>query len=139
MAIISRISPLLASGFGELAPLLVDMRRNGIGNLAEISLAQLGAIATPVARELARMSDADRKFIIGVCLATVDRKRDGEHGWAKVWSSEAGISMFDDINNDFSVMLRIALGVFQETFSGFLPASLSNSNGANLAASNSIQ
>jgi hypothetical protein len=137
--IIAKISPLLASGFGELAPLLVQMRQQGVGNLAETSLEQLGHIATPVARELAKMSAGDRRFIIGTCLATVERKRDGEIGWAKVWSADAGRSMFDDINNDFTVMLRIALGVFQETFGGFLPAGLSSLTGANPAASHSIQ
>jgi hypothetical protein len=139
MAIISKISPLLASGFGELAPLLAQMRSEGVGNLATVSLDKLGQIVTPVARELAKMSDSDRKFIIGSLLSSVSRKRDGEVGWSKVWSVEADRSMHDDINNDLTVMLRIALGVFQETFAGFMPAGLSSSTGSSPAATRSIQ
>lgn len=131
LKIISKISPLLASGFGELAPLLVQLKREGVASLAEMSLSHLGQIATPVARELANMPDEDRDFIIGACIATVERKRDGEIGWAKVWSADAGRAMFDDVNDDFTVMLRITLGVFQETFSSFLPTGLSGLIGAN--------
>ena len=130
MKILAKISPLLASGFGELAPLLVSLKRDGVRNIAEVSLMQLGQIATPVARELAKMPDEDRDYIINACLSTVSRKRDGEIGWAAIWSSDANRAMFNDINNDFSLMLRIALGVFQETFGPFLPASLSNLTGA---------
>lgn len=138
-SILQKISPLLASGFGQLAPLLIQLKQEGVANVAEMTLAQLSQIATPVARELAAMSDADRDYILGTLLSVVERKRDGEIGWAKVWSPEVGRSMFDDVNNDFTVMLRIALGVFQETFSAFLPASLSNLTGSKVAALRSIQ
>jgi len=139
MAIIAKISPLLASGFGELAPLIMKMRKDGLTSLEDMAIDKLGEIATPIATQLAKMSEPDRRFIIGACLGTVERKRDGEVGWAKIWSQEAGRAMFDDINFDFTLMLRIALGVFQETFAGFLPASLSSLIGAKPAPSRSIQ
>jgi hypothetical protein len=85
------------------------------------------------------MSSADRKYILGTCLATVERKRDGEVGWAKIWNADAGRAMYDDINYDFLLMLRIALGVFQETFARFLPASLSALIGASPESAHSIQ
>lgn len=139
MKIIRKISPLLATGFGELAPLLVQLKKDGIGNLAELSLTKLGQIATPVARALAELPDEDSDFIISACLSVVERRKDGEIGWFRVWSPEAGQSMFADINDDFSIMLRVALGVFQETFTGFLPAGLSSLIGASPGVSHSIQ
>ena len=123
--ILSRISPLLASGFGEIVPLFMELKRLGITNIAEMDVSRLAAIATPISRELSKMTDADRRFIIGTCLACVDRKKDNEQGWARVWNDAAGVSMFDDINNDAFMVIRIALGVLQETFKGFFPASLS--------------
>jgi len=129
MSVISRLSPLLASGFGEIIPLMHKLREEGIANIADMPLDRLGAIATPVARELAKMSDDDRKFIISACLDLCDRKPDGDERWAKVWNPQAGRAMFDDINNDVSILLRIVLGVLQGTCESFLPASLSGSLG----------
>lgn len=136
---IAIVSPLLATGVGKLVPILAQMRQQGITNIAEASMDQLSEVATPVARELARMSRADRHFLISTCLMTLERKKDGEAGWAKVWSVEAGRSMFDDINNDFSIMIRVALGVFQGTFQSFLPSGLLRSTATKPIDSRSLQ
>jgi hypothetical protein len=129
LAVASKISPLIASGVGELAPLLIELRRDGLGNLAAMPLDRLGQIITPVSRELAKMSEEDRRLIIGSCLELVDRKEDGREGWARVWSSDANRSMFEEINSDLAVMLRVVALALQEVFSNFLPASLSASRG----------
>ena len=123
--IFAKISPLLASGFGELLPLFVEMKSQGMHSLAEVDIAKLAAIATPVAREFSRTSDADRRYVFSTCLACVDRKKDNEQAWAKVWNTDANVSMFSDINNDAILMGRITLGVLQGTFQSFFPASLS--------------
>lgn len=125
MDVISRLSPLMASGFGEIVPLLHELRKEGLTNFADLPMDRLGSIAAPVARELAKMPDEDRHFVVKSCLDLCDRKRDGDERWAKVWSPQAGRAMFDDINNDISVMMRIVVGVLQGTFESFLPASLS--------------
>lgn len=125
MAVASKISPLLAAGLGELAPLLADMKREGIANLASMPLDKLGQIITPVSRELAKMSDEDRRMIIGSCLDLVDRKEDGKEGWARVWSADANRAMYEELNSDLTVMLRVVALALQEVFATFLPGSLS--------------
>jgi hypothetical protein len=127
--VLSKISPLLASGFGELVPLFMELSRLGISNVAEIETAKLIAIATPVTRELSRMTDEDRRFVFAACLTCVDRKREGDKGWAPVWNENARMSMFQDINFDAFLMLRITMGVIQETFTSFFSASLSALSG----------
>jgi hypothetical protein len=129
MALVSKISPLLASGFGEAIPIVVSLRKEGMKNLADMPLEKLAAILTPVSRELAKMTNDDRLYIIGTCLNLCDRKHDGEQSFTKVWNDTAGRAMFDDINNDLSLMLRIVIGVLQVTFSSFFPESLSGSFG----------
>ena len=129
MAVVSKVSPLLASGLGELAPLVVDLKREGMSVMSEMSLDKLGQLITPVSRELAKMSDEDRRLIVGSCLDLVDRKEDGKEGWARIWSADANRSMFEEINSDLTVMLRIVFFVVVEVFGGFFPASLSASLG----------
>jgi hypothetical protein len=125
----TKVMPLLASGIGELAPLIIALRNEGL-NLESMPMDRLGQIITPVSRELAKMTADDRRFIIGSCLTTVDRKEDGEgKGWAPVWNVEARRAMFEDVNSDFTVMMRIVAFVLQETFAAFLPASLSGLSG----------
>ena len=129
MALVSKISPLLASGFGEAIPIIVALRKSGVSNLADMPLEKLASIATPVARELSKMTDEDRNFIVGTCLDLCDRRRDGEQSFVKVWNHGAHRAMFDDINNDLSLMIRIVIGVLQVTFSSFFPESLFGSPG----------
>jgi hypothetical protein len=126
LAIFTKLMPLLAAGAGELAPLITELRAKGFSGMASMPLEHLGQIITPVAREFAKMTEEDRRFIVGSCLAAVERKQDGKEGWHTVWNKEAQRAMFDDINDDLSVMLRITLFVLSETFAPFLPASLSN-------------
>jgi hypothetical protein len=125
LKIIKKISPLLASGFGEILPLIAALKKTGVGNAAELTMLQIGEMSKPVARELAAMPDADSDYIIAACLNTLVRRKDGEDAWVKIWVPEAGRAAFDDINDDFTVMVRIALGVFAGTFQSFLPAGLS--------------
>ena len=126
LAVIARVSPLFASGFGEIIPLVISLRQQGINNIADAPLEKLSSVATPVARELAKMPDADRQFVLSSCLDLCERQEDGKQVWSKVWSSSAGRSMHQDINDDLGLMLRITLGVFQGTFSSFFPESLFN-------------
>jgi hypothetical protein len=124
MAVAFKLSPLLASGIGELAPILIELRREGVAGLGTFSLDKLGQIITPVSRELAKMSDDDRRMLTGALLSVVDRRDDGKEGWHPIWNAEINRSPYDEINNDFSLMLRIIVLALQETFSNFLPASL---------------
>ena len=124
MGIVARISPLLASGFGELAPIVLDLKAKG-QSFADIPMERLLEIATPVARELAKLSDEDRLYVVGACLSVCQRQNDNGQGWAPVWNREAKRAMFKDVNENLGTMMKIVLAVLQDNLAPFLPASLS--------------
>ena len=118
-AILLKITPLLASGFNEIVPIVVALRKEGVKNIGEASIETLAKIAIPVSRELAKIPDEDRRLIMSRALATIDRHKDGETGWAAIWSLEAGRPMFDDVAGDLLLVLRIVIAVLQETYKSF--------------------
>lgn len=129
MEVMSKLSPLLASGFGELGPLLVALRNEGL-SLVDADMGRLLTIAKPISKSLSEMTEVDRRNLIETCLACVDRKRGTDQGWAPIWNRDVHTSMYDDINGDAFLMLRIMLFVLQETFRDFLPEALSSLLGA---------
>jgi len=125
MDILTKLSPLLASGIVELLPLLAIVKELGLASIADLPKEEIIARAPGIARELAKMSSADRHFIVESCLSLCERKVSADR-WAPVWAVGAGRAMFDDINNDFWVMVRVAFGVLSHTpsFMRFFPAGL---------------
>lgn len=119
VAILLKITPLLASGFGEIVPMVVELQRSGLRNFGEAPLEAISKIAIPVSRELAKMPDEDRRLIISRCLGTIDRRREGAQGWAPIWSAEASRAMFDDVGGDMLLVIRISIAVLQETYKSF--------------------
>ena len=124
LAVGTKLAPLLASGLAELAPMLAAARRDGLNNLGDFALDKLGAIITPVTRELAKMTDDDRRLIVEASLDLIDVRDDGKEGWARIWNAETKTPMFDEINGDLGLTLRLVALALQETFASFLPASL---------------
>lgn len=120
----AKVSPLLASGVGEFVPLFMQLRREGFENISDIPMDRFGQIITPIARELSRMTNDDRRFLVSSCLDVVDRKEEGKEGWARVWNAEANVAMFQDIETDLSVLIRLVLFSLQETMGAFFPARL---------------
>jgi hypothetical protein len=82
------------------------------------SLSTVDAILSlgPVAEVIAKMSNEDSEYIIGVCLAVCSREQGT--GWAKVRAGNGKI-MFDDI--DVPVMMQLAAAVIRENMGGFFP------------------
>jgi len=79
---------------------------------------------TVIAEAVSKMSDADTEYVIGACMAIVQREQPGATGWAKVWSTEAKRPMFTDI--DMATMLQIVIAVIGDAivpFSDALPSS----------------
>jgi hypothetical protein len=120
----AKIGPLLASGIGEFVPLFMQLRREGFKSVTDIPLDRFGQIITPVARELSRMTNEDRRFLVSACLDVVDRKEDGKDGWGRVWNAEANVAMFQDVESDLSVLIRLVLFSLQETLGAFFPGRL---------------
>jgi hypothetical protein len=139
--VLSLLMPLLSSGIVELLPLIDVVKERGLASLVDLPREELLARLPTVAREFAKIAPADRRFLISSCLSLCERKIPGQNmGWAPVWNGAAGRAMFDDINNDFWLMGRIAFGVLQHTpsFARFFPAApwVSSAGGAFV---NSIQ
>lgn len=122
--VLFKIMPLLASGVSEFIPLVIELRNEGFNGIEDLPMDRLGKLLVPVARELAKISGEDQKFVYGACLEHVIRKDDNRDGWAPVWNSEAHRAMFDDINTDLFTLIRIVMFVIQETFTSFFSVSL---------------
>ena len=123
---LAKVSPLMAAGFGEFLAFIVHMRQEGLANLEDAPLDKMAGILAPIARELAKMSDSDRREVIGACLGQCERQSENRLGWEKIWNQAAGRAMFEDINDDALLMLKISYEVFKGNFARFFPASLSN-------------
>ena len=119
----ARILPLIASGFGELVPLFAQLKREGL-SLKENMVDRISQIIVPASRELQKMTNEDRRFLMNSCLSLVDRKNPDRDNWEPIWNNEANVSMFNDINHDLSLVLKLMLYVLQETFQAFFPESL---------------
>jgi len=123
LGIVARISPLYASGFAEMVPFMVWFRDAGISSLDNLTVEKVTQIMTPIAREVAKMSDADRNFVISSCLGAVARWRDPGGPWEPVWNKAANVAMLDDIN-DAMLALRISMEVVRIRLSSFFPERL---------------
>ena len=125
MSVAAKISPLIASGFAELLPFAVRMRKEGIANIADVPLKDAAAMLGPVARELAKMPEEDRRFVISSCLSLCERQKDGSQGWETIWNAAANVSNQSDIQSDAVIMIRITIGVIHGTLSNFTLGDLS--------------
>ena len=119
MSVTAKISPLIASGFAELLPFAVKLRKDGIKNIADLPLKEAAAMLGPVAREMVKMPDEDRRYVISACLSLCERNKDGAQGWEPIWNHAAVISNQSDIQSDMILMLRITIGVIHGTLSNF--------------------
>lgn len=86
---------------------LAEMREKGLRAILE----NIGAFTNA----LARMSDEDADYIMDTLLAAVQRKIEGDRGWASV-SGSAGM-MFEDIS--LALMMRLAFEAGRENLQGF--------------------
>ena len=123
--VLARITPIFAAGVTELIPFLQDMAQRGALKSLNMPINEAVKAASPVAKALAGMPDADRRFVIASCLSVCTRKADGQEGYGPVWIADAGVAAGDDINNNLSTMLKIVLHVLRVTYSDFFPESLS--------------
>lgn len=135
LSLMSKLSPLLASGLPELLPLIREIRNlppkevkvDGVKRLVPAGLLDLpleesvGKLA-PLASALSKMSDADRRAVIEPCLAVVE-KDIGSGKFAPIWAGEVGRALFPEFNTNAILVLRVAFAVISGTFASFFPAS----------------
>ncbi len=121
LSVLSKLSPLLTSGLPELLPLLREVRVQGV-KIIDLPLEESVAKLSPLAREIAKMSEDDRRTIIEPCLAVVEKDIGGGK-FVPVWNVQAQMSTQPEIREDAFLMLRIVFSVITGTFSRFFPAS----------------
>jgi hypothetical protein len=125
--VVSILSPIVAAGGAELVPWLKEMRATaaagGAGSLLDANPAEALKYFGGLTRELAKMSPADRRFVLSACLALVD-KQISPTSWAPIWIAAAGQAAEKDLQNNLWLMVRIAFAVIQKTLFPFFTASL---------------
>ena len=72
LSILTTVSPLLAAGIAEIAPVYMQFKQDGIKSLSEVPMARMLSLITPVARELSKMPKGEMWGVIGECLGCVD-------------------------------------------------------------------
>jgi len=85
----------------RLSPVIGALKDLAGGDVAQ----KLDALG-PIAEVVSRIPDDDVEYVLGHCLATVQRKKDGDTGWAPIWNAAAKRAMFEDI--DMVAMLSIS-------------------------------
>lgn len=74
-------------------------------------------VLEPVAMVAARLPDEDVNYIVNSCLSTVQRKQDGDRGWANIWNASAKRPLFEDIG--MVEMLTISGHVIMDALGNF--------------------
>lgn len=121
--LLRKASPLLASGIGEFLPLYMKLKKEGLGKIEDIPLDRLVELLMPISKNLASLPEDDFRFIMRACLSQCEWFRDGV--WAHIWNAQASISMFEEINDDAMLQLRIVVSVFSWSLTPFFRAGLS--------------
>jgi hypothetical protein len=79
-------------------------------------------LIVPFADALSRVSDEDCNYVLGACLAQVQRQQGGNGQgtvtWTDVWNARAKTIMFEDINA-LPSMMEIVIHVLQDNLMGF--------------------
>ena len=96
----------------RLAPIIGSLKDLAGGDVSK-GLEALG----PIADVVARLPDEDVNYVLDRCLSTVQRKKDGDTGWAPIWNASAKRAMFDDI--DMMSMLLISGNVVMNAVGPF--------------------
>lgn len=118
-AVLSKLAPVAAAGLGDLVPFILELKEKGASALGGAATGAALAALGPLSKALAAMQDDHRGEVLSACLSLVERKGDMDAGWAKIWNAEARSPMFDDLNADATLMLRISFEVLKATFVPF--------------------
>ncbi len=78
----------------RLAPVMGALKEFAGGGVDAVNAMDA---AESIASVAARIPDDDVNYIINACLSTVQRKQDGDRGWAPIWNVGAKRPLFEDI------------------------------------------
>lgn len=117
-----KVAPIIPT----LIPVFVKLSASQGGNPLSGDLAGMAELLGPFAEGLASMPDEAAEYVLGTCLAVVQRKQGAT--WAPVWSERNSVCMFDDM--DLGAMIQIAVQVLRDSLGPFLQGLLSTSAAA---------
>lgn len=115
-----RIAPLIP----KLIPLFTRVKSSGGAISADLD--GMAEVLQPFADALAEMNDADAEYVMGACMAAVQRKN--EYGWTAAWNEQAKGPMFDDI--DLGVMLPLTVRCIVANLGPFIQGLLTSPGGS---------
>ncbi|WP_079218932.1 phage tail assembly chaperone [Herbaspirillum robiniae] len=115
-----RIAPLIP----KLIPLFTRVKAAGGVNVDDLD--GLAEVLQPFADSLAEMNDADAEYVMGACMAVVQRKN--EYGWTAAWNEQAKMPMFQDI--DLGVMLPLTVRCIVANLGPFIQGLLTGPSGS---------
>lgn len=128
LALLRRLGPAIASGIGEIVPLMAAAREayeaSGSIDPGSITATSAFSLIEPAAKALSVLTDEETDYVVNLCMNVVERKPDGG-AWARVWNDQAQMSMFSDINDDLSVIIKCVANVVVHNLSNFTNALLS--------------
>lgn len=126
--ILTMIGPLMAAGFVEFVSIIGYMKAEGIRSFEDLPQDRIVKVLPAVAEALAKMPKQEVRQIIATFMALCQRWRadDMAPKPADIWVAAAGRAISDDLNEDLSLILQIALNVFEGNFRRYFPESLFN-------------
>lgn len=111
-----RIAPIIP----PLIPVYLRLAQGGKPLMEDP--AGLSELLQPFTAGIASMSEDDADYVMGVCLAAVQRQQSGS--WANVWSASQGICMFQDM--DLGVILPLIVRVITQNLGPFMQGLLTS-------------
>ncbi|WP_288074675.1 phage tail assembly chaperone [Pseudomonas sp.] len=117
-----KVAPIIPT----LIPVFAKLSGAKDSNPLSGDLAGLAGLLEPFAEGLANMPDESAEYVLGTCLAVVQRKQGKT--WAPVWSERNSVCMFDDL--DLGVMIQLAIHIMRDSLGPFLAGLLSTSGAA---------
>ncbi|MDH0638194.1 hypothetical protein N5D52_14700 [Pseudomonas sp. GD03860] len=112
-----KVAPIIPT----LIPVFLKLQQSASKSPLSGDIGAMAEVMGPFADGIAAMPDEAAEFILGTCLAVVQRKQ-GDR-WMPVWSSNQSTCMFDDM--DLGVMLQLTFRVIKESLGPFISGMLS--------------
>lgn len=121
ISIATKLAPLMANGLAQILRIVAIAQDHGLANVLALPKAELLEHLVPLAAELAKMPEADQRFIIASTLAGV-QKQNGtatKPQWASVWPAGMTEAAFPEFRTDLFLTMRVVATVLMATLGPF--------------------
>ncbi|WP_186288588.1 phage tail assembly chaperone [Burkholderia gladioli] len=108
------VSRRIATVLPPLIRTYIDISTSDVPLTKNLKL--LATSIEPVMKALSQLKDDDSEYVVGACLAVVERHHMDK--WARIWSAQHHTTLFDDI--DMGAMLTLTGYVIMENLGPFI-------------------